>query len=33
MPSSPIAWLWLVAFIVAAWFVYSHWVKGNLPGS
>ncbi len=33
MPSSVVAWLWLIAFIVAAYFVWKHWVQPNLPGA
>ena len=33
MPTSIVAWLWLAVFLVAAYFVYTHWVKGKLPGA
>jgi hypothetical protein len=33
MPASPIAWMWLVAFILVAWFVYKHWIEPHLPGA
>jgi len=33
MPKTLAAWLWLGAFIVAAYFVWMHWAKPNLPGA
>lgn len=33
MPSTLMAWVWLILFIVAAYFVWQHWVKPLLPGA
>jgi hypothetical protein len=33
MPTSPMAWVWLAVFLIAAYFVYTHFVKGLLPGA
>lgn len=33
MPSSLTAWAWLIVFVIAAYFVWVHFAKPNLPGA
>jgi hypothetical protein len=33
MQSSIVKWLWLIAFVVAAYFVWKHWAQPLLPGA